>query len=285
MTVNESAGTATFTLSLGTTGSANVVVSYTTADDSALAPGDYTTTTNTATITTGNLSTSFTVPIINDANPEGTERFFVNITTATNAFIADNQGIGTITDDDTPPPAGSGDLGSAPVTGGGTSPQIDIFDPAISKLGFLLPGQVGVTGEQLEWVVTVSNTGNAVGQNVVITDTLDARLRIDSVNAPSAAVSISGQTVSVTYATLGVGQSVQFSIFTTVLEGATAFNTACVNADNQATAECATGSFVSELPHTGEIPTYRTWLLYGTALIVVVCMAALVTRSRRRQNV
>jgi uncharacterized repeat protein (TIGR01451 family) len=274
VTVNETAGIATFTLSLGTTGNFDVVISYTTTDNSATAPDDYTTTTNTVTIAASALFTTFDVPIIDDTDYEGVERFFVDILSATNAFIADNQGIGTINDNERPPRTDGGS-GSTSVSASSTS----VFDPAISKLGFLLPGQVGVTGERLEWVVTVSNTSNIVGQNVVITDALDTRLHIDSVNAPGAVVDISGQNVSVTYATLGVGQSVQFSIFTTVLEGATVVNTACVDADNQAAAECATGSLIAELPHTGETPVYRTWLLWSIVLLAIASMAALTIRS------
>jgi hypothetical protein len=133
-----------------------------------------------------------------------------------------------------------------------TPAAILVFDPSISKLGFLMPGQAGVTGEQVEWIVTVSNPSGAIGNNIVVSDTLVDALRIDSVNAPGAVVNISGQTVSVTYATLNPGESVQFSIITTVLEGTTVTNTACVSAANLGAQECVTGSIVRTLPVTGE---------------------------------
>ena len=136
-----------------------------------------------------------------------------------------------------------------------TTPGISVFDPAISKFGVLLPGQTGAQGEKLEWIVTVSNVSSVAGQNVTITDQLNAALQIDSVDAPNASVSITGQTVSVTYATLNPGETVQFSIFTTVLDGATVDNTACVTADNQSAEECATALPVGSLPNTGEAPT------------------------------
>jgi uncharacterized repeat protein (TIGR01451 family) len=276
VTVNENAGLATFTLSLGTTGNFPVDITYTTTDNSATAPNDYTTTTNTITIPANTLTITFDVPIIDDTDYEGVEQFFVDIISATNAFIGDNQGVGTINDNERPPRTGS-DSGTGSVSASSTS----VFDPAISKLGFLLPGQVGVTGEQLEWVVTVSNPSSIAGKNVVITDTLDARLHIDSVSAPGAEFDIVGQTVSVTYATLDVNQSVQFSIFTTVLESTTIFNTACVDADNQTAAECATSSLIAELPHTGETPIYRSLLLWGATLLVV-SMAVLITKWQRQ---
>lgn len=163
---------------------------------------------------------------------------------------------------------------SASTSSSVSAPDIEIFDPAISKLGLLVPGQTGVTGEQLEWIVTVSNTGNVAGNNVVVTDTLIDALRVDSVEAPGANVSINGQTVSVTYTTLNVGQTVQFSIFTTVLDGVEVNNTACVFADNQQIEECATGAIIASLPQTGETPIWRNllllFLLAGMGLTIVI---------------
>ncbi len=137
-----------------------------------------------------------------------------------------------------------------PTTSG--QPAFGLFDPAISKIGFLLPGQVGVTGEKIEWVVTVSNIGTAAGNNVVVTDTLVNALQIDSVDAPGATVDINGQRVTVTYATINPGEIVQFSIWTTVLEGATVVNTACVFGGNGEA--CATALPIRSLPSTGEVP-------------------------------
>lgn len=152
-----------------------------------------------------------------------------------------------------------------------TEMELSIFDPAISKIGFLLPGQVGILGEQIEWVITVTNTSNVVGNNIIITDTLINELQIDRVNAPNSTVSINGQTVSVTYSTLDIGQSVQFSIFTTVLEGTNVTNTACVDADNQGSEKCRNATVVSQLPQTGETPVWRNLLvLSGVVLSALI---------------
>ena len=128
------------------------------------------------------------------------------------------------------------------------TPIINVFDPAISKIGLLVPGQVGVTGEQLEWIITVSNHGSIAGENVTITDTIDSRLSINSVNAPGASVQVNGQIVSVTYPTISPGQTIQYSIFTTVVAGESVTNTVCI----AGTSVCATGLSVGELPQTGE---------------------------------
>lgn len=132
-------------------------------------------------------------------------------------------------------------------------PQINVFDPALSKIGVLVPGQLGVTGEQLEWFVTVSNTGSTAGQNVTVTDVLRDELRVDGVDTPSGTATISGQTVSVFFPEIQPGETITFSIMTTVVSGgAVVDNTVCVTAANLAQETCTTGSSISSLPATGE---------------------------------
>jgi CSLREA domain-containing protein len=92
-----------FTLTLSEVSGADVTVNYTTANGTATAGSDYTAQTNTATITAGSLTTTITVLVSGDTLPEVDETFFVNLTAATNATIADNQGLGTITNDDAEP--------------------------------------------------------------------------------------------------------------------------------------------------------------------------------------
>lgn len=98
--------------------------------------------------------------------------------------------------------------------------------------------------------MTVSNSGGVTGYNIVVSDTLNAGLSIDSVDAPGASVSISGQTVTVTIPQLDPGQTYQFSIFTTVTSGTDISNTACITGYG----DCATAQVVRALPSTGEVP-------------------------------
>jgi uncharacterized repeat protein (TIGR01451 family) len=142
------------------------------------------------------------------------------------------------------------------------SPGITLFDPAISKIGVLGPGQLGLVGEQLEWVITVSNPSSVVGTNIVITDTLRPELQIDGVSN-NVSSTISGQTVTVTIPTLNPGQSVTFSIFTTVLQSSISVdNTVCLTATNSRSNPCCTTSppvgllSVTTLPNTGETPLW-----------------------------
>jgi uncharacterized repeat protein (TIGR01451 family) len=103
VTVAESAGTSTFTVSLNNTSTGAITVNYSTADSTAVAPGDYNSNSGTLTFAPGVLTQTITVAINDDTLNEATETFFVNLSGASGATIADNQGVGTITDNDTAP--------------------------------------------------------------------------------------------------------------------------------------------------------------------------------------
>ncbi|NEP13050.1 MAG: DUF4347 domain-containing protein [Symploca sp. SIO2C1] len=103
LTVNEGAGTATFTVTLDAASGQDVTVDFMTNDDSAISPDDFTSTSGTLTIAAGETTGSITVDIVDDAIDEVDETFTVDILSATNATITDNQGVGTITDNDLPP--------------------------------------------------------------------------------------------------------------------------------------------------------------------------------------
>ncbi|MEJ7862325.1 MAG: Calx-beta domain-containing protein, partial [Pyrinomonadaceae bacterium] len=89
--------TATFTVSLSPASSQTITVNVTTANGTAAAPADYTANpTTTLTFAPGEISKQVQVTINSDNVMEVLENFFVNLSSATNATIADNQGIGTI---------------------------------------------------------------------------------------------------------------------------------------------------------------------------------------------
>ena len=94
---------AVFTVSLATPSAQQITVDFATANNSAVAPGDYTATNGTLTFAPGVTTQQITVPVIGDIVFEANETFLVNLANAINATIADNQGIGTITNDDQAP--------------------------------------------------------------------------------------------------------------------------------------------------------------------------------------
>jgi hypothetical protein len=107
-----------FTVSLSAASPKEVSVNYATKDGSAkTGAGDYTGASGVLRFAPGETSKTITVLVNGDTVVEGTENFFVNLSRAGNAVIADAQGVGTIWDDDTardgggqptiPPPATS----------------------------------------------------------------------------------------------------------------------------------------------------------------------------------
>ncbi|MDP2888114.1 MAG: Calx-beta domain-containing protein, partial [Bacteroidota bacterium] len=101
VTVNEGAGTATFTATLSAPVVCDVTFDVATTDNSAIAGSDYTALVTTLyTIEAWNTSKTITVPILNDNVLEGDEIFFVNLANPNNATIADGEGVGTIADND-----------------------------------------------------------------------------------------------------------------------------------------------------------------------------------------
>ena len=122
VSVNENAGTATFTISLSGTYGSNITVDYATADNTATTgDSDYTDTTGTATITAGQLTTTVSVPIINDTHYEANETFYLNLSNASAGTITDAQGVGTITNDDSQPSVTLGLSGSPLAENGGVA--------------------------------------------------------------------------------------------------------------------------------------------------------------------
>jgi len=113
VTVSENS-TCTFTVTLTGATALPIAVSYATADGTAVStanatPGtpDYTATSGTLTFSpsaAGTQTLTLTIPLTDDTTNEPTEQFAVNLSGPTNgATIADAQGIGTLTDDDSVP--------------------------------------------------------------------------------------------------------------------------------------------------------------------------------------
>jgi len=168
---------------------------------------------------------------------------------------------------------------TAPTPNNQVAPQIDVFDPAISKIGLLLPGQLGIIGERLLWEITVTNPSSVVGTGVIFTDTLRPELQVNNVTTSRGTGSISGQTVTVNIGTVNPGDVINITIDTTVLQSnITVDNTACVTSDSGIT-KCVTSNsiqttLITELPATGEQPWWRNWLIgivvlsvFGVAMV------------------
>ncbi|MBI2826895.1 MAG: VCBS repeat-containing protein [Planctomycetia bacterium] len=91
---------ATFTVNLSAAYGQTVTVQYATANGSATAGSDYQAASGTLTFAPGQTSKTIVVLVTGDRIGESNESFLVNLSGATNAFIADAQDMGTILDDE-----------------------------------------------------------------------------------------------------------------------------------------------------------------------------------------
>jgi PKD repeat protein len=98
---DEGAVNAVFTVTMSAARSQPVTVAFATANGTATAGSDYQATGGTLTFPPGTTIQTITVNVLGDTVDEGSdETFLVNLSSATNATIADAQGVGTIQDDD-----------------------------------------------------------------------------------------------------------------------------------------------------------------------------------------
>ncbi|MBI4582399.1 MAG: hypothetical protein HY718_22075 [Planctomycetes bacterium] len=89
-----------FTVSLSNASHQTVTVAFSTADVTAVAGQDYNAASGTLTFFPGQTSQDIDVLVRGDTEHEANETFTLNLTSPTNAAIADAQGVGTIVDDD-----------------------------------------------------------------------------------------------------------------------------------------------------------------------------------------
>ena len=148
------AALAQLTVKLSPASTQTVMVNYTTANNTAVAPGDYQTISGTLTFTPGQTSQTIDVLVNGDTTNEAVcETFFVNLDTPVNAGISDPQGIGSITDND------GTKLVISQIYGGGgnasatyTNDFIEIFNRGNSA--------VSLNGMSVQYAAATSTTGN-----------------------------------------------------------------------------------------------------------------------------
>jgi CSLREA domain-containing protein len=136
--IEGNAGTvaATFNVTLSNPGAEQVTVNFATANDTATAGSDYNAASGTLTFAPGVISQPVTVQVVGDTTVEANETFFVNLTSinGTDANVpdptfADNQGLGTITNDDSAAIA----INDVTVTEGNTGTTSATFNVTLSN--------------------------------------------------------------------------------------------------------------------------------------------------------
>jgi len=121
--VEGNAGTTimTFNVFLSAASASTVTASFATASNTATSGTDFNPNSGTVTFTAGQTMQTITVSILGDVSPEADETLFVNLTNPANATIGDNQGIGTIKNDDALPALTISDVTLSEGNSGATS--------------------------------------------------------------------------------------------------------------------------------------------------------------------
>lgn len=139
------------------------------------------------------------------------------------------------------------------------------FEPVINMLGFSASTN---EGEDVEWMITFTNTGEVAGQNIVLSDTIGDGLQVESVQINTGTTSINGRTITVSIPMLNPGETIQFSIITSIVGAGDLSNTSCVTASNLSGETCVRGVPVQALPATGEAPYWRHPFLWLAVMTV-----------------
>ena len=197
-TVTEGTGAnvnAAFAVTLSAASGRTVTVAYATANGTAVAPGDYTAASATLTFAPGVTSQPVAVAIVGDALPEPGETFVVNLSSPTNATIADGQGAGTITDNDTP----SLSIADLSVTEGNTGTINAVFTVTLSAaspqtvtVNYATSNGTALSGATADYTATSGSLSFAPGVTtrpvtvVVRGDTLDEADETFNVNLSGA---------------------------------------------------------------------------------------------------
>ncbi|HWT02707.1 MAG TPA: Calx-beta domain-containing protein [Pyrinomonadaceae bacterium] len=103
VTVTEGNGgtaNAIFTVTLSPASGRQVIVAYSTANGTATAPADYAARSGLLAFNEGETVKQIVVPVNGDLSVEADEQFFLSLTNASGATVADGQGVGTITNND-----------------------------------------------------------------------------------------------------------------------------------------------------------------------------------------
>src|SRR5439155_67330 len=146
---------AVFTVSLSNPSSQTITVNYATANGTATAGSDYVAESGTLTFAPGQTTRTIAIVVNGDTLNEPTETFFVNLSAPVNATIADNQGLGTILDNDSAPSLA---INSVAVTEGNSGTT-----PAISTVTLSAPSSFTVT---VKWA-TADGTATVANNDYV----------------------------------------------------------------------------------------------------------------------
>lgn len=178
---NTGTSSATFTISLSQISSQTITVNFQTANGSAIAGADYVAASGTVTFTPAQLTRTITVTVNGETVFEPDETFNLNLAGATNATIADNQGVGTITNDDSQPRISINDVS---VAEGDSGTSNAVFTVSLSnpssltvKVNFATANNTALAGTHY-----VNTSGTLTFTPGVITQSINVAVNGDLLN-------------------------------------------------------------------------------------------------------
>jgi hypothetical protein len=118
--------TISFPLTLSAKSGRPITLAYTTADDTAQAPGDYLAASGTVTIKAGTVESSISVPVVGDELIEGDERFALDLSAPLHVTIDRAEATGTVHDDESPPQISVTDTHVTEGDGGSVAAQFTV---------------------------------------------------------------------------------------------------------------------------------------------------------------
>jgi CSLREA domain-containing protein len=238
---NALTSTFAFTVSLSNPSASTVTVNWTTNPVTAAAGTDYATSSGTVTFMPGVTSQPVNVTVNGDTTFEPNETFTVDLTMPSGATIADNQGLGTIVNDDS---------------------------AAVADLSLAKTAQE--SQNQVTYTIVVNNLGPNTATNVTMTDVLP--VGVNYVSAMTTNGNCSGtSTVTCTTPTLANGASVTITI---VVQATTSFNVYVTNTATVTATEPDPNPTNNTASAAANIPTLSmlSLMLLGAILAIVAAM-------------
>jgi hypothetical protein len=162
-TTEGTGGTKTLTFTLTQDKRGKSKVNFTTANHTATSPADYVSRTGSVRFAGKKLTRTVSITVIGDSLDEADETFFLELTGATGATIADGEGIGTITDDDPAP--------TVAVPGSLSVPEGQSGDTVYASIAVTLSApsgrDVSVDWSTADGTATLANSDYAIGSGTL----------------------------------------------------------------------------------------------------------------------
>jgi hypothetical protein len=189
VSVSETDGTATFTITLSMPNALTVTVHHATTDDTAVGGSDFTVVSGTTTFLPGDTSETVVVPILNDATYEHDESYSIDLSDVTNGLIQDTSGSGSILNEDAAPVLTIDDVSVTEHTGSPVTATFTVTKTGSTEVDALVDWTTvdGTAFAGTDYTAAADTLTFGPGQT---TRTINVTVRGDALHEPSESFSI-----------------------------------------------------------------------------------------------